>query len=237
MGVRAAAAGGWQGPGDMDRYAGVLEEAVDGARQQERHYQLLSALQSLVKELPSDLALALLDGTVFEIVQGLLEIQHLTEKSLYNQRLRLQNEHRGARGRWGGARSSSGSSACPGSSRALCRPRPSLGVAWKRQALRQKHQEAQQGCQPHNLPVLQAAQQRELEAVEHRIREEQRAMDQKIVLELDRKVADQQSTLEKAGVTGFYVTTNPQELTLQMNLLELIRKLQQRGCQAGGAAL
>lgn len=49
----------------------------------------------------SDLALALLDGTVFEIVQGLLEIQHLTEKSLYNQRLRLQNEHRGARG--GGA--------------------------------------------------------------------------------------------------------------------------------------
>ncbi|XP_054568459.1 protein DGCR6 isoform X2 [Eptesicus fuscus] len=91
----------------MERYAGALEEAVDGARQQERHYQLLSALQSLVKELPSsfqqrlsyttlsDLALALLDGTVFEIVQGLLEIQHLTEKSLYNQRLRLQNEHRG----------------------------------------------------------------------------------------------------------------------------------------------
>ncbi|XP_011948836.1 PREDICTED: protein DGCR6-like isoform X2 [Cercocebus atys] len=94
----------------MERYAGALEEVADGARQQERHYQLLSALQSLVKELPSsfqqrlsyttlsDLALALLDGTVFEIVQGLLEIQHLTEKSLYNQRLRLQNEHRGAQG-------------------------------------------------------------------------------------------------------------------------------------------
>ncbi|EFB29385.1 hypothetical protein PANDA_009409 [Ailuropoda melanoleuca] len=106
-----------------------------------------------------------------------------------------------------------------------------------RQALRQKHQEAQQACRPHNLPVLQAAQQRELEAVEHRIREEQRAMDQKIVLELDRKVADQQSTLEKAGVAGFYVTTNPQELTLQMNLLELIRKLQQRGCQVQPAKL
>ncbi|XP_023390483.1 protein DGCR6L isoform X1 [Pteropus vampyrus] len=223
----------------MERYAGPFEEPVDGARQQERHYQLLSALQSLVKELPrcaaagqaaeaapgparahrvpsirssfqqrlsyttlSDLALALLDGTVFEIVQGLLEIQHLTEKSLYNQRLRLQNEHRVLR-----------------------------------QALRQKQQEAQQACQPHNLLMLQAAQQREQEAVEHRIREEQRAMDQKIVLELDRKVADQQSTLEKAGVAGFYVTTNPQELMLQMNLLELIRKLQQRGCQAGKAAL
>lgn len=136
----------------MDRYASAGDEAADRARQQERHYQLLSALQSLVKELPrcaaaggpragtrapgpsgdpgaggggggagaraaltrrsarssfqqrlsyttlSDLALALLDGTVFEIVQGLLEIQHLTEKSLYNQRLRLQNEHRGAGG-------------------------------------------------------------------------------------------------------------------------------------------
>ena len=91
------------GAGAMERCSGALEEAADGARQQERHYQLLSALQGLVKELPSsfqqrlsyttlsDLALALLDGTVFEIVQGLLEIQHLTEKSLYNQRLRLQN--------------------------------------------------------------------------------------------------------------------------------------------------
>ena len=91
------------GAGAMERCSGALEEAADGARQQERHYQLLSALQGLVKELPSsfqqrlsyttlsDLALALLDGTVFEIVQGLLDIQHLTEKSLYNQRLRLQN--------------------------------------------------------------------------------------------------------------------------------------------------
>nr|KAF6311901.1 hypothetical protein mPipKuh1_009094 [Pipistrellus kuhlii] len=32
----------------MERYAGSLDEAADGARQQERHYQLLSALQSLL---------------------------------------------------------------------------------------------------------------------------------------------------------------------------------------------
>uniref|UniRef100_A0A8B9MFH9 Uncharacterized protein n=1 Tax=Accipiter nisus TaxID=211598 RepID=A0A8B9MFH9_9AVES len=74
------------------------------SRQQERHYRLLSELQALVKALPSpcqqrlsyttlsDLALALLDGTVFEIVQGLLEIQHLTEKNLYSQRLQLHSE-------------------------------------------------------------------------------------------------------------------------------------------------
>lgn len=65
----------------------------------------------------SDLALALLDGTVFEIVQGLLEIQHLTEKSLYNQRLRLQNEHRGARGQGRGGLLGLGRSPSPGSAR------------------------------------------------------------------------------------------------------------------------
>ncbi|XP_070618271.1 protein DGCR6 isoform X1 [Erythrolamprus reginae] len=175
------------------------------ARQQARHYQLLSELQALVKELPSssqqrlsytilsDLALALIDGTVFEIVQGLLDIQHLTERNLYNQRLKLQTEHR----------------------------------VLKQETFR-KHKEDQQNCRPHNLPLLKAAQQREVEAMEQRIHTELRMMDEKIVLELDQKVVDQQSTLEKAGVSGFYITTNPQELALQMNMLELIRKLQQK---------
>uniref|UniRef100_A0A669PJ13 DiGeorge syndrome critical region gene 6 n=1 Tax=Phasianus colchicus TaxID=9054 RepID=A0A669PJ13_PHACC len=173
----------------MERFGGSGYEVATAelSRQQERHYRLLSELQELVKALPSscqqrlsyttlsDLALALLDGTVFEIVQGLLEIQHLTEKNLYSQRLKLHSEHRGLK-----------------------------------QELFHRHKEAQQCCRPHNLPLLRAAQQREMEAVEQRIREEQRMMDEKIVLELDQKVIDQQSTLEKAGVSGFYITTNPQ---------------------------
>uniref|UniRef100_A0A8C0Z351 Protein DGCR6 n=1 Tax=Canis lupus familiaris TaxID=9615 RepID=A0A8C0Z351_CANLF len=159
----------------MERYPGALDEAVDGARQQERHYQLLSALQSLVKELPSACP-----------------------------------TRRSATWPW---RSWTGpcSRSCRGCWRSSTSPRRACTTSAC-------------GCRTST------------EAVEHRIREEQRAMDQKIVLELDRKVADQQSTLEKAGVAGFYVTTNPQELTLQMNLLELIRKLQQRGCQAGKTA-
>lgn len=52
------------------------------------------------------------------------------------------------------------SPSCPSSQRLLFLP-PSLPVL--RQTLRQKHLEAQQSCRPHNLPVLQAAQQRELE--------------------------------------------------------------------------
>lgn len=42
------------------------------------------------------------------------------------------------------------------------------------------------------------------------MREEQRMMDRKIVAEIDQKVIDQQNTLEKAGVPGFFITTNPQ---------------------------
>ncbi|XP_056385664.1 protein DGCR6-like [Hyla sarda] len=197
----------------MAGYLGMYGEPSDLTRQQERHYHFLSELQSLVKDLPSsvqqrlsyttlsDLALALIDGTVFEIVQGLLEIQHLTEKNLYSQRVKLHAEHRALK-----------------------------------QDLLKKHKEAQQSCKAHNLPILRSSQQKELEALEHRIREEQRMMDEKIVLELDQKVIDQQSTLEKAGVSGFFVTTNPQELTLQMNLLELIRKLQQKECPSTSKA-
>ncbi|KAM4052258.1 LOW QUALITY PROTEIN: protein DGCR6-like [Anomaloglossus baeobatrachus] len=178
----------------MAGYLGTYEEPSDMTQQQERHYHLLSELQSLVKDLPSsfqqrlsyttlsDLALALIDGTVFEIVQGLLEIQHLTEKNLYNQRIKLHAEHR-----------------------------DSLVTGLVPQDWRIADV----------VPIFKKGSRTENP-------EEQRMMDEKIVLELDQKVIDQQNTLEKAGVSGFYVTTNPQEITIQMNLLELIRKLQQK---------
>uniref|UniRef100_UPI0023DD3236 protein DGCR6-like n=1 Tax=Callithrix jacchus TaxID=9483 RepID=UPI0023DD3236 len=132
----------------------------------------------------SHLALALLEGTVFKIVQGLLEIQHLTEKSLYNQRLRLQNEHRGGRG---------------GGTRRL------LWVGKSRPLLLSVQIGSFPGSVGKKSLRLTESRARRLSAflvtgVEHWIREEQGAVDRKIVLELDRKVADQQSTLEKAGV-------------------------------------
>lgn len=43
-------------------------------------------------ELLSGLANALND-TIFEIVKGLMEIQHVTEKHLFQQRLQLVNKH------------------------------------------------------------------------------------------------------------------------------------------------
>ncbi|XP_078188058.1 protein DGCR6-like isoform X6 [Callithrix jacchus] len=166
----------------MDRYAGFLEEVADDTRQQERHYQLLSALQSLL--LPA------------------APVLHQAQRPGpgASRRHRVQN-------RAGGtgdpaphrkepvqpaptfterAPSAQGGTAAeaPGSPAGLLAPRPA--------------------CAPGGSSAR-------TRGMEHQIREEQWAMDRKIVLELDRKVADQQSTLEKAGVAGFYVTTNPQE--------------------------
>lgn len=52
-----------------------------------------------------------------------------------------------------------------------------------------------------------------------------RETDQKLVLHLDQKVRDQQTTLEKANVPGFYVTMIPREITIQMHLLDFILRL------------
>ncbi|XP_030215660.1 protein DGCR6 isoform X2 [Gadus morhua] len=195
----------------MDIQSGSPFGQGDSTKQQERHYYLLSELQTLVKDLPSsfqqrlsyttlsDLALALIDGTVYEIVQRLLDIQHLTERNLYNQRQKLHCEHQALK-----------------------------------QELTKKHKAALQVCKPHNLALLKPTQQAEFEALEVRLKEEQKMMDKKIVAEMDQKVIDQQNTLEAAGVAGFFITTNPQELTMQMNLLELILKLQQKESQSGG---
>lgn len=44
-------------------------------------------------ELLSGLANCLLNETVFEIVKGLMEIQHVTEKHLFQQRQQIINKH------------------------------------------------------------------------------------------------------------------------------------------------
>uniref|UniRef100_A0A0K8VRJ5 Gonadal protein gdl n=1 Tax=Bactrocera latifrons TaxID=174628 RepID=A0A0K8VRJ5_BACLA len=52
-----------------------------------------------------------------------------------------------------------------------------------------------------------------------------RETDMKLVALLDQKVRDQQSTLHKAGVAGFYVTDNAKEIKIQMFLLDFIIRL------------
>lgn len=49
--------------------------------------------------------------------------------------------------------------------------------------------------------------------------------DKKIIIHLDQKVTDQQSTMQTAGVPGFGVTDNPKEIKIQMYLLDMICRL------------
>ncbi|XP_044268413.1 gonadal protein gdl [Tribolium madens] len=73
---------------------------------QKKLYFLLEQLQNMARDLPpkyqmrlpyellSSLANCLLNDTVFEIVKGLLEIQHVTEQHLYQQRLQFINNQK-----------------------------------------------------------------------------------------------------------------------------------------------
>lgn len=51
--------------------------------------------QRLPYDLLSSLANSLLDGTVFEIVRSLQEVQQLEERHLHTQRVKLVNDHKG----------------------------------------------------------------------------------------------------------------------------------------------
>lgn len=51
-------------------------------------------------------------------------------------------------------------------------------------------------------------------------------MDIKAVLDLDENVKDQQATLMKANVPGFFETSNPQEVLIQMHLCAMIFRLE-----------
>ncbi|KAF5273616.1 hypothetical protein FQR65_LT04615 [Abscondita terminalis] len=73
---------------------------------QNKLYFLVEQLQNMARDLPqkyqmrvpyellSNLANCLLNETIFEIVKGLMEIQHVTEQHLYQQRLQLLNKHK-----------------------------------------------------------------------------------------------------------------------------------------------
>lgn len=155
---------------------------------QRKLYFLVEQLQLMASELPpkyqmrlpyellSGLANSLLNDTIFEIVKGLMEIQHVTEKHLFQQRLQFINRQ-------------------------------------------------QIECQQ----LLATIRAEEKESLKNRLfaknREELKQQDINIVMQLDQKVADQQSILEKAGVPGFYVTNNPIDIQVQMRLCDFIIRL------------
>ncbi|XP_059052438.1 gonadal protein gdl isoform X1 [Achroia grisella] len=150
----------------------LLEQLQDMARELPQKYQMRVPI-----ELLSGLANCLLNDTVFEIVKGLMEIQHVTEKHLFQQRLQIINKH-------------------------------TLEIQ-------------------NMIKSIQSPEQQELQKtlLLSRHRDELKQTDMKLVMQLDQKVSDQQVTLEKAGVPGFFVTNKPIEVKVQMYLLDFILRL------------
>ncbi|XP_074109919.1 gonadal protein gdl [Cotesia typhae] len=156
---------------------------------QRKLYFLVEQLQNMASALPSKyqmrlpyellsgLANSLLNDTIFEIVKGLMEIQHVTEKHLFQQRLQLLNQ----------------------------------------QKIQMQETLAGSNTEEEKTAVK--------IALEEQQKKDLKATDMRLVMQLDQKVADQQSTLEKAGVPGFYVTNNPAEIQLQMRLCDFIIRL------------
>uniref|UniRef100_A0A6V7M0K1 Gonadal protein gdl n=1 Tax=Bracon brevicornis TaxID=1563983 RepID=A0A6V7M0K1_9HYME len=156
---------------------------------QRKLYCLVEQLQNMASALPpkyqmrlpyellSALANSLLNDTIFEIVKGLMEIQHVTEKHLFQQRLQLINK----------------------------------------QKIEMQETLSNFVTEEDKLTAKIALQ------VKHKA--ELKQNDMKLVMQLDQKVTDQQSILEKAGVPGFYITDNPLEIQVQMRLCDFIIRL------------
>ncbi|RWS22925.1 protein DGCR6-like protein [Leptotrombidium deliense] len=164
---------------------------------QEKHYKLLGELQSMASELPikfqqrfpyellSNLSNCLLDDTIYQIVKGLKNIQHISEKNLFEKRQKAVESFRGMK-----------------------------------LNLRKKHQEALSKGEMTSNEVKAAE-----EEFERFVAEETRKMDMRTVQDLDQIVSEQQVTLERAGVAGFYVTNNPTDIQIQMHLLSFILRV------------
>lgn len=123
------------------------------------------------------LANTLINDTIFEIVKRLIEIQHVTEKHLFELRQQAEMEHKKEVQSW-----------------------------------------IEKISDPEELEHILA-----LMKIKHK--KMMKETDQKLVLHLDAKVRDQQATLEKANVPGFFVTDNPKEINIQMHLIDFILRL------------
>lgn len=81
------------------------------------------------------------------------------------------------------------------------------------------------GGRVHALPQLTAAHAQALQQLDQQHQLEMKQCNSNILNILDQKVAEQQSTLQQAGVPGFFVTNNPVDVRVQMYIVNFITKL------------
>lgn len=61
--------------------------------------------------------------------------------------------------------------------------------------------------------------------LDRKIEDELKKLDMELIMELDQIVSDQQDSLKNAGVPGFVVSNKPNDIQLQIHILDLISKL------------
>ena len=77
----------------------------------------------------------------------------------------------------------------------------------------------------HTLPLVTSRHETDRAELEKRLEEEMKSTDREVVLELDQVVSDQQSTMQQCALPLFFVTSNPQDVQLQMHLLRFLQKM------------
>ncbi|XP_074662082.1 protein DGCR6-like [Tubulanus polymorphus] len=171
---------------------------------QKRHYFMLSELQNMARDLPSKYQQRLPYDLLTGLASSLLDDTIVGIVGNMREVQQLEERH-------------------------LFNSRAKMINEYKvnKEELKKKYKEdkIQSQSKPHNLPLIEQRFQKDIEVLKQRHEEELKRRDMKIILELDQKVMDQQSILEKAGVPGFYVTNNPQDLRLQMYLLDFITRI------------
>jgi len=188
---------------------------------QDRIYRLLEELQKMATELPSSLqqrlpnellsglASSIASGMIYEIIQGLTDIQQGTEKHLFHQRLEMLKKQSDEKVEF------------------KARYRETLAkIASSTNGEDQEANNKEGG--PDIIQKTKLSLDHEEEEMLLKHAEETKDFDVNVVLSLDQKVSDQQQTLESAGVPGFYVTNKPDDIKLQMHLLDLIQRLEEK---------
>ncbi len=83
------------------------------------------------------------------------------------------------------------------------------------------------------MPIVQAANKRELDAFDRRMNDELERQDFRTIIEMDHKVIEQQEMMKKAGVPGFFVSQCPIETRIQMYIFEFIQRLNKMDARTG----
>lgn len=189
----------------MVTYSNVsAEELAKKELLQQRHYALFSELQKMAADLPQKFQQRLPYELLSTLARSLLDdtvfeiVRGLKDIQLMDERALFQTR------------------------KAVCdTQRETMLLLMKKQ----KEQRESLMAAGESPIIVDLAHQKEREEQEKLFQEELNRVDMKIITKLDQCVSDQQVTLEKAGVPGFFVTNSPMEIQLQMCLLGFISRL------------